>query len=125
MSETDELDELLTEDGADEAGVQLGKIAAKPLGERLAAMVEREAAEAEAPEPAAPPHDPHTATCPDCQGFGQTQTGSRVEGQEFRECPGCTGRGWIELPPAPGGPAEPGDVRTIRRDANSGGWSWS
>lgn len=74
-------------------------------GARIATMVEEEAeraeAEEEAPSPPEhgvdiPPPDPYTETCPDCKGFGNTETGSRVESQLFRECVTCSGRGWVD-----------------------------
>jgi hypothetical protein len=74
----------------------------REVGERIAAMVEDEAQRAEQETghaetgPRVPPADPYTRTCPTCQGFGVTQTGSIVDGQEFRDCVDCRARGWQE-----------------------------
>lgn len=40
------------------------------------------------------PADPHTETCPDCQGWGEVLTGSNVAGQLKRACPTCQSKGW-------------------------------
>lgn len=95
-------------------------------GERLAAMVDAEEARAEAEEdkpkevPTVPPPDPYTRQCPTCKGFGSTQTGSIVEGQEFRECPTCQGRGWQERLEASAVPADV-DMRVTSDDSS---WKW-
>ena len=113
----------------DEATHVLSRTGATVLGERLAAMVEAEATVAEAepepePGPLRMPHDPHTATCPDCQGFGETLTGSMVDGQETRTCVGCDGRGWVEIPYSADSAAD-GELRPIRRDPATRAWTWS
>lgn len=43
------------------------------------------------------PADPHTETCPDCQGWGEVLTGSSVAGQIKRACPTCKSKGWREI----------------------------
>ena len=84
---------------------------ARTQGQRIAAMVEDEAERVEQEEAtpltvqSAPPPDPYTRTCPTCEGYGQTLTGSIVDTQEFRECVDCHGKGWqerLEPEPQPG-----------------------
>lgn len=96
------------------------------VGERIRAHLEAEATHIEQEEALpekplrAPPVDPFTRQCPTCQGFGQTQTGSLVDGQEFRECVTCGGRGWQErLEQTPLADGAPGQT-----EHDDGGWSW-
>lgn len=94
-------------DGTDDAEDDAAEEGEEPedsrsQGERIAALVEEEAARVEAEEAQpltvrnAPPPDPYTRTCPTCEGYGQTLTGSIVDGQEFRDCVDCRARGWQE-----------------------------
>ena len=48
-----------------------------------------------------PRRDPHTETCPTCNGWGETLTGSRVQAFATRTCPACQGMGYIEIQPEP------------------------
>lgn len=45
--------------------------------------------------PEAPPRDPDIDTCPNCNGWGQVVTGSRVDGHVWRNCSRCDGQGWV------------------------------
>lgn len=45
--------------------------------------------------PEAPPRDPDIDTCPNCNGWGQVVTGSRVDGHVWRNCSRCEGQGWV------------------------------
>lgn len=90
-------------------------------GEKIAAMVEAEAAAVEAEEaaekeaapdgmpcpvcggvialPDVPPQDPNKETCPDCHGFGMTVTGSLVPERQIDQCSTCNGNGWRNVVP--------------------------
>lgn len=48
------------------------------------------------PFPEAPPLDPNVQRCPDCQGWGNVLTGSRVDGHVWRDCPTCNGNGYVD-----------------------------
>lgn len=51
--------------------------------------------------------DPVTETCPDCDGWGKTSTGSRVATHQTRACPTCKAYGYVPPPGAPqNGPTE-------------------
>jgi len=63
--------------------------------------------------PFEPPQDPRASTCPRCYGHGKVLTGSHVAGHTVRDCPDCTGQGYIEVRTAyeplsvtSGGPSE-------------------
>ena len=47
--------------------------------------------------PFEPPQDPRTSTCPRCHGHGKVLTGSHVAGHTVRDCPDCTGQGYVEV----------------------------
>ena len=47
--------------------------------------------------PFEPPRDPRSATCPRCHGHGKVLTGSHVAGHTVRDCPDCTGQGYVEV----------------------------
>jgi EmrB/QacA subfamily drug resistance transporter len=47
--------------------------------------------------PFEPPQDPRSATCPRCHGHGKVLTGSHVAGHTVRDCPDCTGQGYVEV----------------------------
>jgi hypothetical protein len=55
------------------------------------------------PEPEFREHEQYK-TCPDCEGWGQVKTGSRVTGHALQDCPRCTGRGYLERLQAVPGP---------------------
>lgn len=78
------------------------------LGERIRATVERESVADDAPDdeppamvPESPPLDPFATTCPTCDGFGETITGSRRESELTRVCVSCSGKGWVERATVP------------------------
>jgi hypothetical protein len=51
--------------------------------------------------PETPPADAFAHRCPDCDGWGQVLTGSRVDGHVWRDCKGCQGQGFKEENDAP------------------------
>lgn len=93
MAETVTVGEQTLAEAAAEAEQGKGPL----TSERIARMVEEEEKRAEEPaEDERPPDDPETEECPQCHGWGKTLTGSRVPEEASRQCPFCTGRGWVE-----------------------------
>lgn len=50
-------------------------------------------------EPVERRHDPYSARCEACNGEGEVETGSKVQGQTALPCLDCTGKGWIATGP--------------------------
>lgn len=50
----------------------------------------------EVPFPESPPLDKFATRCGDCDGWGKVLTGSRVDGNVWRDCKGCNGSGFRE-----------------------------
>jgi hypothetical protein len=49
--------------------------------------------------------DSHATACPECNGFGEVATGSKVQGQDRLPCVACTGLGWVPTDESAGGNA--------------------
>lgn len=47
--------------------------------------------------------DGYSSVCTQCEGLGQTQSRSKVPGQDLLVCYGCKGRGWVPVGPERGG----------------------
>lgn len=60
-------------------------------------------------QPAAYQQDPNTRTCVTCDGLGEVETGSKVQGQVTLVCTDCGGKGWqgARAPVATSGPMAP------------------
>lgn len=60
-------------------------------------------------QPVAHEQDPNTRTCQTCNGWGEVETGSRVQGQSLLACTDCGGKGWqgVRAPVASSGPMAP------------------
>lgn len=124
---------LEPENVAEHEDEALGGAAAGALGARLRELADRSEAEAEAePErPTHPPMDPHTETCPTCDGFGETVTGSRLDAEFTRQCDDCRGKGWRLRPmepsplPTPVAAPEPTPEAAPEPAATSWGGGWS
>lgn len=66
--------------------------------------------------PAVPEYQPASDVrmCPECQGWGQTLTGSKKAGKERKDCIGCKGYGYVPPPGATqNGPATVEQVREL------------
>jgi hypothetical protein len=111
------------------SGIKAGDAAS--VGERIRETAERESLPDDEPEaesvtaaPSMPPHDPYTETCPTCDGFGETFTGSRVDEYFTRTCVTCRGMGFVDAtPPQPPYPI-PRAESEPDTEPSSGPWTW-